>query len=70
MAFLCFPSVSVCVHTPGRENTSAAAELAEFRKIQKIKEKTQYLMNTLYLLKTLNLIKRQKLAEEVLATIG
>ena len=29
----CFPSVSVCVHTPGRKKTSAAAELAEFRKI-------------------------------------
>ena len=27
-----FPSVSVCVHN-GRSNTSAAAELAEFRKI-------------------------------------
>ena len=46
LAFLCFSLVSVCVHTPGRQNTSAAAELAEFRKITKLK-KTQYLMNTL-----------------------
>ena len=29
---LCFPLVPVCVHTPGRQNTSAAAEPAEFRK--------------------------------------
>ena len=29
------PSVSVCVHTPGRYKTSAAAEQAEFRKITK-----------------------------------
>ena len=35
LAFLCFPSVSVCVHTLGRKNTSAAAELAEFRRITK-----------------------------------
>ena len=34
-AFLSFPSVSVCVHTPGRQNTSAKAELTEFRKITK-----------------------------------
>jgi len=33
LTFLCFPLVSVCVHTPGRKNTGAAAELAEFRKI-------------------------------------
>jgi len=33
LAFPCFPSVLVCVHTPGRQNTSAAA---------------QYLMNILY----------------------
>ena len=33
LAFLCFPSVSVCVHTQDRYNTCAAAELAEFRKI-------------------------------------
>ena len=36
---LCFPSVSVCGHTPGRQNTSAAAELAELRKLKKFKEK-------------------------------
>ena len=35
LAFLCFPSVLVCVHTPGRYKTSAAAELVEFRKITK-----------------------------------
>ena len=35
-AFLCFPSVSVCVHTPGRQKTSAAAELAEFRLLKKL----------------------------------
>ena len=47
---LAFLSMSLCVHTPGRQNTSAAAELAEFRKIKKkVKEKTQYLMNTLQL---------------------
>ena len=39
------PSVSVCVHN-GRSKTSAAAELAEFRKITTYKG-TQYLMNTL-----------------------
>ena len=33
IAFLGFPSVSVCVVHNGRLNTSAAAELAEFRKI-------------------------------------
>ena len=36
IVFFClsrFSSVSVCVHTPGRQNTSAAAELTEFRKI-------------------------------------
>ena len=32
LAFLCFPLLSVCVHTPGRWNTSDAAELTEFRK--------------------------------------
>ena len=32
LAFLCFPSVSVWVYTTGRWNTSAASELAEFRK--------------------------------------
>ena len=47
LVFLCFPSVSVCVHILGRENTSDAAELAEFRKSQHLKEKTQYLMNIL-----------------------
>ena len=30
--------MSVCVYTPGRKNTSAAAELSEFRKLKKIKE--------------------------------
>ena len=35
LAFLCFPSVSVCVHTTGRYNTSAAVELTEIRKITK-----------------------------------
>ena len=35
LAFLCFPSVSVCVQTTGRYKTSAAEELAEFRKITK-----------------------------------
>ena len=50
LASLCFPSVSVCEHTPDRQNTSAAAELAEFRKITKFEGKTQYLMNTLYIL--------------------
>ena len=49
LAFICFPSWSVCVNIPGRKNTSAAAELAELRKITKLKDKTQYLMNTLYL---------------------
>ena len=44
LAFICFPLVSACVHTPGRQNTSPTAELAELRKI---KEKTQFLMNTL-----------------------
>ena len=39
-------SVSVCVHY-GRSNTSAAAELAEVRKITTFYGKTQYLMNTL-----------------------
>ena len=39
LVFLCFPLVSVCVHTAGRQNTSAAAELAEFRKITKFKGK-------------------------------
>ena len=33
--FWTLPSVSVCVHTPGRQNTSAAAEPAELRKITK-----------------------------------
>ena len=42
-------SLGVGVHTSGRQNTSAAAELAEFRKITKFYGKTQYLMNTLYL---------------------
>ena len=35
LALLCFPSVSVCVHAPCRQNTIAAAKLAEFRKITK-----------------------------------
>ena len=35
LAFLRFPSVSVCLYIPGRQNTSAAAGLAEFRKITK-----------------------------------
>ena len=48
LAALGFPAVSVSVHN-GRSNTSAAAELAEFRKITTFKGKTQYLMNTLYL---------------------
>ena len=49
LAFLCFPSVSVCVHKTGREKTNAAAELADFIKITKFQgKKTQYLMNTLY----------------------
>ena len=39
LAFLCFPLVSVCVHTPGRYNTSAGAELAELRKITKFQGK-------------------------------
>ena len=47
MAFLGFPSVSVCVHND-RSNTSAAAELAEFRRITAFYGKTKYLMNTLY----------------------
>ena len=53
LAFLCFPSVSVCVHTHTRrvEHHSAAAELVEFRKSQNLKEKTQYFMNTLYFTK-------------------
>ena len=46
LVFLSSPSVYT--HKAGRK-TSAAAELAEFRKIQNFKEKTQYLMNTLYL---------------------
>ena len=36
---LCLPSVSVCVHTPARQKTSTAAELAEFRKITTFEEK-------------------------------
>ena len=36
-----FPSVSVCVHN-GRSNTSAAAELAEFRKITAFNEHPVY----------------------------
>ena len=44
----CVFLVSVCTHT--RQETSAAAELAEFRKIQNFKEKTHYLMKTLYLI--------------------
>ena len=48
LVFLCFPLVSVYVHTPGMLNTSAAAELAESEKFQNVKEKTQQLMNTLY----------------------
>ena len=39
--------MSVFVHN-GRSNTSAAAELAEFRKITTFQGKTQYFMNTLY----------------------
>ena len=39
MASLGLPSVSVSVHN-GRSNTSAAAELAEFRKITKFEGKT------------------------------
>ena len=35
-----FPSMSVCVHN-GRSNTSAAAELAEFRKITTFEGTTQ-----------------------------
>ena len=42
LASLGFPSVSLCVHIG-----SAAAELAEFRKITSFQGKTQYLMNTL-----------------------
>ena len=38
-AFLCFPSVLVCVHRPGRQNINAAAELVEFRKITKTEGK-------------------------------
>ena len=41
-----FPLGSVCVHN-GRSNTSAAAELAEFRKITTFQGKTQYLINSL-----------------------
>ena len=47
-AFLCFPLVCT-VHTPGRQNISAATELGEFRKITKFYRKTQYIMNTLQL---------------------
>ena len=32
LASLCFPSVSVCVHTPGRSNTSTAAEKSQYFK--------------------------------------
>ena len=39
LVVLCFPLVSVCVHTPGRQNSSAAAELEESRKITKSKGK-------------------------------
>ena len=38
----------VCVHN-GRSNTSAAAEVTEFRKITTFQGKTQYLMKTLYI---------------------
>ena len=37
LAFLCFPSVSVCAQT--KQITSAAAELAEFRNITKFQGK-------------------------------
>ena len=40
---LCFPSVSLCVHKPGKQNTSSPAELTECRKITKFEGK-----NTLF----------------------
>ena len=46
--FSVLPRCRVYTHKAGRR-PALAAELAEFRKIQNFKEKTQYLMNTLYL---------------------
>ena len=55
-----FPlGASVCVHNGG-SNTSAAAELAEFRKVTTFKGKTQYLMSTLYLTTFINHLKIKK----------
>ena len=49
LAFLCFPSVSVCVHTHKAGRIPALQQHGQSSEnLQNIKEKTQYLMNTLY----------------------
>ena len=48
LAFLCFPSVSVCVHTHQAGRKPALQQSWQIlEKSQNLKEKTQYLMNTL-----------------------
>ena len=50
LAFLCFPSVSVCVYTCRAGRTSALQQNWQgLEKSQNFKETTQHLMNTLYL---------------------
>ena len=49
MAFLCLPSVSVCVYTHQAGRKPALQQnWQSSEKSQNFKEKTQYLMNTLY----------------------
>ena len=67
LAFLRFPSVSVCVHIPGRKNTSAAAELAEFRKIKKNKENIHHPSITERTEKGKRTNWRKRLFEEILS---